>query len=81
MENVSQAWVEPHPSFTGWPGLEVRFDLTRAVAQTLVTDEPLRLALYSGDSGCHSGKYFSTSEAGDWNLAARPALEVEWVAP
>jgi len=81
MENVSQAWVEPHPTFTGWPGIEARFDLSRAVAQAFESGGPLRLALYSADSGCHSGKYFSASEAGDWNAAARPALEVEWAAP
>ncbi len=80
-ENVSQAWADPHPSFTGWPGVEVRFDLTRAVAQAFETGGPLRLALYSADSGCHSGKYFSASEAGDWNVAARPGLAVEWAAP
>ena len=79
-ENVSQAWVDPHASFTGWPGVEIRFDLTRAVAQALEAGGPLRLALYSADSGCHSGKYFSASEAGEWNMVARPALEVEWAA-
>lgn len=81
VENVSQAWVDPHPSFTGWPGVEIRFDLTRAVAQALEEGDPLRLALYSADSGCHSGKYFSASEAGEWNAIARPALEVEWARP
>jgi hypothetical protein len=39
---------------------------------------PLRLALYEADSAYHSGKYFVTSNTGDWNAVARPTLAVVW---
>jgi hypothetical protein len=81
IENISQTWVEPLLEFAGWPGIEVRWDVTEAAAEAYARREPLRLALYSADPGCHSGKYFTASEAGEWNLAARPALEIEWGTP
>lgn len=81
IENVGRAWVEPLLEFAGWPGIEIRWDVTDAAAQAYARHEPLRLALYSADPGCHSGKYFSASETGDWNSGARPALEIEWGTP
>jgi hypothetical protein len=81
IENLGGTWVDPVSDFVGWPGIEYRWDVTGAAARAHLGREPLRLAFYSADSGCHSGKYFSASETGEWNVAARPSLEIEWGAP
>ncbi len=81
MENVSQNWVDPLDAFPGWPGIPRTWDLTYAAAQAYQQGTPLRLALYSADGAYHSGKYFVTSETGDWNAAARPTLEIIWGSP
>ena len=52
-----------------------------AVAEAYASGAPVRLALYSADSDYHSGKYFVTSETGDWNEVARPTLQVRWGDP
>jgi hypothetical protein len=76
-ENSSQAWVDPI-TFPGWPGVPREWDVTRAVAEAYEQGGPLRLALYSADSAYHSGKYFVSSDIGDWNAQGRPALTVIW---
>jgi hypothetical protein len=81
LENVSGAWVDPLPGFPGWPGVPFTWDLSLAVAQAYQAGKPLRLVLYSADGAYHSGKYFSTSDTGDWNQAARPALTITWGDP
>jgi hypothetical protein len=78
LENVSGAWVNPLSSMPGWPGVPRVWDVSYAVAQAYARGEPLRLALYSADSDYHSGKYFVSSDTGDWNLEGRPRLNVWW---
>ena len=78
IENVSQAWVDKLDSFPGWPGVQRDWDVTRAVAMAYAAGQPLSIALYSADSDYHSGKYFVSSDTGDWNSAARPVLTVTW---
>jgi hypothetical protein len=51
------------------------------VAQAYGKGQPLRLAMYSADSDYHSGKYFTSSETGDWNAEGRPLLTVVWGSP
>ena len=80
-ENVSRAWVEPVMSMPPWPGVPWTWDLSYAVAQAYAARQPLRLVLYSADSAYHSGKYFVSSDTGDWNAAGRPMLEVKWGEP
>lgn len=80
-ENVSAAWVDPLPEFPGWPGLPRTWDVSQAVAEAHTAGTPLRLALYEADSAYHSGKYFVTSDTGDWNAMARPTLQVCWGEP
>jgi hypothetical protein len=75
-ENVSTTWVDPVTSFPGWPGSASEWDVSRAVAQAYTAGEPLRLALYEADSAYHSGKYFVSSDTGDWNAEGRPTLSV-----
>lgn len=73
-ENISLAEVGPVQEFTGWPGIPQQWDVTQAAQLAQSTGQPLRLILYSADGAYHSGKYFSTSDAPDWNSAARPEL-------
>ncbi len=75
VENVSQAWVPPTPP-VGWPGTPRTWNVSRAVAQAYANGQPLRLALYSGDSDYDSGKYFVSSDTGDWNAQGRPTLTI-----
>ena len=81
LENVSQAWVKPIAEWPGWPGVPWTWDLTRAVAEAYAAGKPLRLAFYSTDTDYNSGKYFVSSDTGDWNAAGRPTLEVLWGEP
>jgi hypothetical protein len=77
-ENVAQTWVNVFTGPIVWPGAEYRWDVSRAVSQAYQGNLPVRLVLYSTDYNYHSGKYFSTSEVGDWDAAGRPTLVVEW---
>jgi hypothetical protein len=81
LENVSTAWVYPVDEFPGWPGIPWTWDLSRAVAQAYQAGEPLRLAIYTADNAYHSGKYFISSDTGDWNAVARPTLKVSIGTP
>ena len=80
LENVSRTWVQPAWPGT-WPGVPRVFDISAAVADAYAADIPLRLAVYSADTEYHSGKYFSTSDTGDWNTVGRPTLTVRWGTP
>ena len=80
-ENVSQAWVDPVSVFPGWPGVPREWDVSRAVSEAYLAGTALRLVLYSADAAQHSGKFFISSETGDWNSAGRPALEIIWGEP
>ena len=80
-ENVAAAWVDPLPSFPGWPGVPRRWDLSRAVAQAYAAGRPLRLIVYSADAPYHSGRYFTASDIEDWDEVGRPTLTVTWGEP
>ncbi len=85
-ENIDQIWVpvvdcKDSNGNMQWPCFPRVWDVTGAAAQAYADGEPLRLALYSSDSGMHSGKQFTTSETGDWNVAGRPALDIVWGNP
>jgi len=78
VENITGTWVypvlpgdedQPHP---------YQWDIGRAVASALADRQPLRLALYSADGPMHTGKYFWSSDVGDWNAEERPTLTVVW---
>jgi hypothetical protein len=75
-ENISGTWVKPMTGGNIWPGDPYQLDVGRAVADAYATGKPLRLALYSADGAYHTGKYFSSSDTGDWNAVARPTLNV-----
>jgi hypothetical protein len=80
-ENLGGTWVDVLYSFPGWPGVPITWNVSRAAAEAYEAGTPLRLVLYSADGEYHSGKYFSSSEAGDWNAVARPTLDVTWGNP
>jgi hypothetical protein len=77
-ENIGQTWVNPLTSAVAWPGIAIQWDVSRAVAQAYATGQPVRLALYTADTNYSGGKYFSTSEVGDWDAVGRPTLQVTW---
>jgi hypothetical protein len=80
MENMAGTWAGTVGS-PGWPGVPRSWDVSKAVGEALANDQPLRLALYSADGAYHSGRYFSSSDTGDWNAAARPTLKIIWGIP
>jgi hypothetical protein len=78
-ENVSQAQVPGLSTMPPWPGTARSFDLSYAVAQAAAAGQSqLMLAVYSPDTNYGSGKYFVSSETGDWNAEGRPTLQVAW---
>ena len=81
LENVAQTWVNPIDVFPGWPGVPYEWDLSTAAAQAYTTGQPLRLVLYSADGAYNSGKYFISSDTGEWNEDGRPALTITWGEP
>jgi hypothetical protein len=78
-ENISGSWV--HPRDYDLPDRMYQWDISWAVAEAYSAKEPLRLALYSADGERHTGKYFWSSDVGDWNDSARPTLRVIWGIP
>jgi len=74
-ENVAATWVDVDTS-SSWPGTPCTWDVSGAVAEAYASGAPLRLALYEADSAYHSGKYFVSSDTGDWNAEGRPTLTV-----
>ena len=80
-ENIGGRWVTPITSQPDWPGIPWQWDVSYAVAQAYAAGAPLRLILYAADSDYHSGKYFVSSDTGDWNTRGRPVLRVAWGEP
>ena len=78
LENVARTWVSAPLDYGAWPKIRVEWDVTGAAARAYAAGQPLRLVLYEADAALHSGKYFTSSDTGDWNLAGRPALEIAW---
>jgi hypothetical protein len=74
VENITGTWVEPGSA--SHPGVAYSWNVSKAVADAYASGQPLRLALYSADGAYHSGRYFSSSDTGDWNAVARPTLTV-----
>ncbi len=83
IENLSRAWVNPFPeNFNfSWPGVARTWDVSQAVANAYARKEPMRLVLYSADAPNNSGKYFSSSDTGEWNAEGRPTLTVTFGNP
>ena len=77
IENVGQGWVDVLASTPAWPGAARTWNLSWAVANAYAGGAPtVRLILYEADSAYHSGKYFTSSDTGEWNAAGRPTLQI-----
>jgi hypothetical protein len=82
MENVGRAWVPVYaPANIPWPGAAREWDVSRAAAMAYQKDRMLRLVLYSAEAPQHTGKYFVSSDVGDWNAVGRPTLIIQWGNP
>lgn len=77
-ENFGGSWVDPITDFPDWPGVPRTWDVSLAFVKAYQQGQPLRLILYEADSDYHSGKYFVSSDTGDWNTEGRPTLVVKW---
>jgi hypothetical protein len=55
--------------------------VTALVAQAYAAGSPIRMVLYSANTGYGSGKYFTSSDTESWNASGRPTLSVEWGNP
>jgi hypothetical protein len=75
---ISQKWVSAPPANTNFPGVANTWDVTSAVASAYGTGQKVNLVMYSSDNWLDSGKYFVSSNTGDWNAAGRPILTVKW---
>lgn len=74
LEYASQAWVG---SITMADlGIARSWDVSRVTSQAYLTNQPLRLVLYSADSYGPHGKYFFSSSSTDNNGAFRPQLKI-----
>jgi hypothetical protein len=78
LENISRALVDVPTNYGNWPKVPRYWDVTSAVIQAYQSHQPVRLVLYEADSDYHSGKYFTSSDTGPWNIDGRPSLEIKW---
>jgi hypothetical protein len=81
VENVASTWAQTLKTLPPWPGVARTWDISYAAAQAYAAGQPLRLALYSADSAQNSGKYFTSSNIGDWDEAGRPTVVITWNDP
>ena len=77
-ENIGGTWVNPVLAMPQWPGIAWSWDVSYAVASAYANGQSVRLILYEADSAYHSGKYFVSSDTGDWNIEGRPRLDIYW---
>ncbi|MBI4130501.1 DNRLRE domain-containing protein [Candidatus Roizmanbacteria bacterium] len=80
-KTVARTMVNVYNKPLVWPGDPYSWDVSSAVSESYEIGLPVRLVLYSADSDYHSGKYFSSSDTGDWNAVARPTLDIVWGDP
>lgn len=81
VENGARTTVYPLLEAAPWPGIPYSWDVSRETHLAHETGAPLRLVLYSADGPYHTGKYFSSSETGEWNAIARPTLTITYGTP
>ncbi|HRQ40441.1 MAG TPA: DNRLRE domain-containing protein [Chloroflexota bacterium] len=74
-ENFAGTFV--HPASDGQSNV-YHWDVSTAVTRAYSSGQPAHLALYSADGPMHTGKYFWSSNVGDWNASGRPTLEIVW---
>ncbi len=77
-ENFAGTWVYPVPPSPTTPPYPYEWNVSIPASRAYASGQPLRLALYSADGPMHTGKYFWSSDTGDWDAHLRPTLEVVW---
>jgi len=84
LRNYTRTLVQPIPetcdsvgSIT-WPCVPYDWDVTQLVTEAYQQGKPARIILYSADSDYSTGKYFTSSNTGDWNHAGRPTLTIRY---
>ena len=77
-ENFAGIHVYPVPPSPTTPPYPYAWDVSIPATRAYASGQPLRLALYSADGPMHTGKYFWSSDTGDWDANLRPTLEVVW---
>lgn len=77
-ENVSRTWVHTPTVWPNWPKIPIYWDVSYAVDQAYQAGKPVNLLIYEADWAQNSGKYFTSSEAEEWNAVGRPTLFIEW---
>lgn len=80
-ENISMTRVQGLKNQPPWPGVARTWDVSVAAAQAYANGQSLNLVFYSADAPRHTGKYFVSSDAADWNQTGRPTLEIVWGEP
>lgn len=81
-ENIASAWVDPVSGAIVWPGWRRDWDLTYGLAKAYAQHQTeFSLVLYSADGAYHSGKYFTSSDVDEWDLAGRPTLTIVLADP
>jgi hypothetical protein len=80
-ENLGYTAVPPVDVWPGFPGVPHEWDVSWAVADAVRRGQPVRLALYSADEGYDTGRYFNSSDMGNWNANGRPTLTLQWGSP
>lgn len=84
LQNFGASQVDPIAgcgSTIAWPCVPRTWNVSLPVVLAYGTNKPLYLVLYSADDQISSGKYFTSSDTGDWNYLGRPTLTVEWGNP
>lgn len=84
LRNYTRTTVNPIPETCDsvgsvtWPCIPYDWDVTQLVMEAYQQGKPARIILYSADSNYSTGKYFTSSDTGDWNQAGRPTLTVRY---
>ncbi len=81
VENVAGIWVPPIIDWPGWPGVARTWDVSYAANLAYSNGQPLRIVLYSSDGNYNTGRYFSSSDVGDWDAVGRPTLTITLSRP
>ena len=77
IENISSAWVDPAPPLV-WPGAEYIWDVSKGVKDSYTEGGPFNIVIYTADYQYSSGKYFVSSDTGDWNEVGRPTVVITY---
>jgi hypothetical protein len=82
LANYGSTLVSVFRGSIDWNNLPAyQWDVSQATSDAYHAGSPLRLSVYSADAAMHSGKYFVSSDTGDWDVQNRPTLIVDYGDP